>query len=107
MRANSVVDNTRLAITSNPLDWALMTLLLIAWTAAARPWERFFERGHEYLAQRRSEDVNFPAPKIATIGQSSIFKYHGGSRRLYRRSFLCRDGIESIIASDLARQTVN
>jgi hypothetical protein len=43
------IENTRLAITSWPLDWLLMTGLLLAWTSVAPPWERFFTRGQKPL----------------------------------------------------------
>lgn len=43
------IDRTRIALASQSLEWPLMTALLLVWTTAVRPWERFFIRGEKQL----------------------------------------------------------
>jgi len=73
----SLVDITRLAITSNPFDWLLMAGLLLVWPVAVRPWERFFTRGLGLSMRNVAYEV--PSPELALSiapQRSPRFKYY-------------------------------
>lgn len=53
----SYLDFARTYVTATKYFWLGMTVLLVCWTAAARPWERFFTRGlAPYLPPRETHD---------------------------------------------------
>lgn len=73
----SLVENTRLAVTSNRFDWLLMTGLLLVWPVAVCPWERFFTRGSELPMLKVANVVTPPKPAASIAPPASPgFKYY-------------------------------
>jgi Zn-dependent protease with chaperone function len=74
---SSLIENTRIALTSNPWDWLLMSGLLLGWTFAVRHWERFFTGGRRGFLPIASEESIAPNIDVKGSSQSkSRFKYY-------------------------------
>jgi hypothetical protein len=71
----SFVENTRVALTSQSLNWLLMTGLLIVWVFIVHSWERFFTGDNKQLSSETNYISNSSQAGLIRVSHQSQLKY--------------------------------